>query len=85
MKNFMKYTNEKDLTKDIESLVKTKKYTYIEAILHLCENYDIDPSSISDYISKPISEMIYMEAVSENIGGIKNFKIKSRKTKKKKK
>jgi len=84
MKNFMKYTNEKDFTKDIENIVKLKKCRYIDAILEVCNSNDIDPSSITCFISKPISEMIYMEAVTDNIGGIKSLKMKQRNKKKNK-
>ena len=37
----------------IEELVKTKRMSYIDAILHYCEKNGIDPSELRRLIDKP--------------------------------
>jgi uncharacterized protein YllA (UPF0747 family) len=52
---------------EIEKLVSKKKYTYIDAILKLCEDYSLEPSYIAKHLPKPIIEKLREEGESINL------------------
>ena len=53
---------------DIENLVKQSRHqiNYIDAIVHYCDENDIDVESVSKLISKPLKEKIKLDAVKLN-------------------
>lgn len=51
----------------IERMVASKKVSYMEAVLEVCENHSIDSSMIAKYLSKPIIENIEREAMEVNL------------------
>ena len=52
---------------EIESLVRTNAdMNYIEAIIHFCEQNNIDVESVPKLISKPLKEKIKYEAMELN-------------------
>ena len=52
---------------EIESLVqKTEGMTYIDAVVHFCEQNSIDLESVPKLISKPLKEKIKYEATELN-------------------
>jgi hypothetical protein len=52
---------------EVESLVQMNAdMNYIDAIIHLCENNNIDLESIPKLISKPLKEKIKYEAMELN-------------------
>ena len=52
---------------EIESLVqKTEGMTYIDAVVHFCEQNAIDLDSVPKLISKPLKEKIKYEAMELN-------------------
>ena len=52
---------------EIESLVQTNAdMNYIEAIIHFCEQNNIDVESVPKLISKPLKEKIKYEAMELN-------------------
>jgi len=52
---------------EIESLVQINvDMNYIDAIVHYCENNNIDIESVSKLISKPLKEKIKYEAMELN-------------------
>ena len=52
---------------EIESLVQTNvEMNYIDAIIHFCENNNIDIESVPKLISKPLKEKIKYEAMELN-------------------
>ena len=54
-------------TQEIESLVQeTKSMTYIDAIIHFCEQNSIDLESVPKLIPKPLKEKIKYEASELN-------------------
>lgn len=55
--------NSKEFSLKIESIVKEKHTTYMEAVILYCEQNEIDVSSVSSLISKNLKEKIKMEAV----------------------
>ena len=46
----------------IESIVKEKKISYLEALVLFCDKNEIDPSTISPMINKALKEKIQIEA-----------------------
>jgi len=51
----------------IEKLVVDEKMTYMEAILHYCEEKQIDPLDIGKLISPVIKNKIEAEAMTRNL------------------
>lgn len=54
-------------TQLIEDLVHNKKMGYIEAVLHICDERQIDPSDVGKVISPSIKSKIEAEAMSNNL------------------
>ena len=54
--------NSKKFALTIESMVKEKRISYMDAILKFCEENDIDPSSVGSLINKSLKEKIQLEA-----------------------
>lgn len=50
----------------VASTVQDKKISYMEAVLHLCEEHDIDPGEVKKFLSKAIKEKIEVEAQQLN-------------------
>lgn len=55
------------LNKEIEKYVLDKKVSYIEAVLAICEIYNVDPETIPSLLSKPIIEKLHVEGQDLNI------------------
>ena len=53
-------------TKMVEETVRYKKITYIDAVVHLCEENKIEIEDIKKYISLPIKNKIEAEAMTMN-------------------
>ena len=51
----------------IEELVKTKKMSYIDAILHYCEKNNIDPGDSKKLVNKGLKEKLTYEAQNLNL------------------
>lgn len=52
---------------EIETLVQVnEEMSYIDAIIHFCENNNIDLESVPKLISKPLKEKIKYEAMELN-------------------
>ena len=51
----------------IEETVKTKKMTYIDAILWYCEKNGIDPSDSKKLVNKGLKEKVTYEAQNLNL------------------
>lgn len=51
----------------IEKLVIDEKMTYMEAVLHYCEEKQIDPLDIGKLISPVIKSKIEAEAMTRNL------------------
>ena len=52
---------------EIEKLVSKKNYTYMDAVLKLCEDYSLEPSYIAKHLSKPMIEKLREEGDSINL------------------
>lgn len=51
----------------VEDLVKQEKMTYVEAILHICDDRLIDPLDIGKLICPAIKSKVEAEAMSLNL------------------
>jgi hypothetical protein len=51
----------------IEDIVKSKRISYIDAILEYCKDNEIDPSNTKSMINKTLKEKIAYEAQSLNM------------------
>lgn len=51
---------------DIESIVKESKINYIDAIIHYCEQNNVELDAIPKIITKPLKEKIKNDAVQLN-------------------
>ena len=59
--------NSKKFALTIESIVKEKRISYMDAILKFCEENEIDPSSVGSLINKSLKEKIQLEAEKLNL------------------
>ena len=54
--------NSKRFALEIEEIVKSKKISYMDAVVLYCEDNDIDTGTISSLINKSLKEKIQMGA-----------------------
>ena len=59
--------NSKRFGLEIEEIVKSKKISYMDAVVLYCEDNDIDTGTISSLINKSLKEKIQMEAEKLNL------------------
>ena len=52
----------KEFSLNIEKIVKEKKISHMDAVLHYCDINEIDPGTVSNLISKSLKEKIKLEA-----------------------
>jgi hypothetical protein len=56
-----------NIQNEIETLVLKKRYTYIDAVLKLCEDHSLEPSYMAKHLSKPIIEKLREEGENINL------------------
>lgn len=61
-----KFLCSQKFAQDIEQIVKLSKINYIDAIVHYCEENNIEIETVSKLISKPLKEKIKNEATDLN-------------------
>ena len=59
--------NSKKFALIIEGIVKDKRISYLDAVLHYCEDNDIDTASVGPLINKSLKEKIQTEAEKLNL------------------
>ena len=59
--------NSKRFALEIEEIVKSKKISYMDAVVLYCEDNYIDTGTISSLINKSLKEKIQMEAEKLNL------------------
>ena len=59
--------NSKKFALIIEGIVKDKRISYLDAVLHYCEDNDIDTASVGPLINNPLKEQIKAEAEKLNL------------------
>ena len=72
----MSIPNEKDVSQRIEELAGFKDMTYVDAVIQVSEEIEIDPDCMSVFLSKPIKEKLEMEFRDLNMLRAKNKKPK---------
>jgi hypothetical protein len=63
----MNKMNSKSFSIEIEACVREEKISYMDAIIHLCEEKDLDPGKVNSFINKQIKEKIQVEAMNANM------------------
>ena len=53
-------------SKLVETTVIKHKLSYMDAVLHLCEEYQIDPADAKRYVSTVVKTKIEAEAIALN-------------------
>ena len=61
--NFM---NKKKFTKMVEDCVRTKSMSYMDTVVYLCEQNNLEIEDVKKYIAISIKEKIEMEAMKLN-------------------
>ena len=61
--NFM---NKKKFTKMVEDCVRTKSMTYMDTVVYLCEQNNLEIEDVKKYIATSVKEKIEMEAMKLN-------------------
>ena len=56
--------NSKEFSLKIESIVKEKRISYMDAVILYCEENDLDTGTVSPLISKSLKEKIQVEATN---------------------
>ena len=56
--------NSKEFSLKIESIVKEKKISHMDAVVWYCDENDLDTSQVSSLISKSRKEKIQLEATN---------------------
>ena len=56
--------NSKEFSLNIESIVKEKRITYMDAVVWYCDENGLDTSQVSSLISKSLKEKIQLEATN---------------------
>ena len=67
--------NSKEFSLKIESIVKEKRISYMDAIIWYCETNDLDVGTLNSMINKSLKEKIKNEAINlrmlkEKKGGV---------------
>ena len=61
-----KFVSKDKFAEDIEALVKRTKMNYIDAIVHYCEQNEIEIESVNKLINKPLKEKLRFVATELN-------------------
>lgn len=61
------FLTKSEFSKLVEKIVLEKKMGYIEAVLHICEDHNVDPEDVKKFISGPIQDKIEGEAMKLNL------------------
>ena len=56
--------NSKEFSLNIESIVKDKRISYMDAVVWYCDENGLDTSQVSSLISKSLKEKIKLEATN---------------------
>lgn len=59
--------NKQDLALKAEGLVQRDGLTYLEAIIHICDELDVDPEDIAKMVVGPLKDKLEAEAQRANI------------------
>jgi hypothetical protein len=51
----------------VEEIVQVKRLSYMDAVLHFCEENNMDPSDISKIVSSNLKEKIRLDAIEDGL------------------
>lgn len=60
----MEFMTQRKFSENAESISRKKKMSYIDAVLHVCEEQNIDPYDIKNLISPSLKSKIEAEAMN---------------------
>lgn len=59
--------NKRQFSEMVENLAKTKRMSYMDAVLHICQERMIDPLDVGPLISAPLKSRIEKEAIADKL------------------
>lgn len=62
-----KILTKKKFTTMVEDLVRESRMPYMDAIIHVCEQRDIDPLDVKKLISPSLKDKVEVEAMNLNM------------------
>lgn len=57
----------KDLTIRVEKYVREDNLTYVESLLHICSELDIEPEDVAKLVVGPLKDKLEAEAQNTNV------------------
>lgn len=60
------FLSKKKFTKMVEDCVRSKSMTYMDAVVYLCEDNNLEIDDVKKYIATSIKEKIELEAMNLN-------------------
>ena len=69
------FINNENISAQIEDFVKKNGGEYIDAVLYVCEENEIEPKAAAKYLTKPIIEKIEVEGRDMNLLPKKSSKL----------
>tara|TARA_R110000824_G_C14912437_1_gene646780 strand:+ start:256 stop:480 length:225 start_codon:yes stop_codon:yes gene_type:complete len=69
------FINNENISAQIEDFVKNNGGEYIDAVLYVCEENEIEPKAAVKYLTKPIIEKIEVEGIDMNLLPKKSSKL----------
>ena len=60
------FMNKKKFTRMVEDCVRTKSMTYMDTVVYLCEQNNLEIEDVKKYISTSVKEKIEFEAMKLN-------------------
>jgi len=63
----MDFLTKAKFSKKVEETVKEKKLSYIDAVIHICEEFTIDPSTVKKFLNDIVRSKIEVEAQKLNM------------------
>ena len=64
MNDSVEFMTKAKFSKLVEAVVRQDRLSHMEAILHLCEKYGIEPEDCKKYISNVIKDKLEAEAMN---------------------
>lgn len=61
------FLTKSEFSKLVEKTVLSKKMSYIDAVLAVCDDHQVDPEDVKKFISGPIQDKIEGEAMRLNL------------------
>ena len=64
MSDSVEFMTKSKFSKLVEAVVRQDRLSHMEAILHLCEKYGIEPEDCKKYVSNVIKDKLEAEAMN---------------------